>query len=217
MARGTVVIDPGHGGTFEVGGSSWNNAISFSGVPEKSMTLQIALLVRDALQAAAGGHQLEVVLTRTKDENLGLEERANVARDHHADLFLSIHFNGFNKQARGVETLVRPVEAGNINHVEDVAFARRIQDHVFNAISALDPNTRDRGVKDQRLAVLRDAALGNTPASHRCRACLLEIEFIDVEAVDQLLNTNPGAPAARSAIATAIRDAIIEDLEAAGS
>ena len=40
MINATVVIDPGHGGTVEVNGSSWNNAISASGVLEKVITLQ---------------------------------------------------------------------------------------------------------------------------------------------------------------------------------
>ena len=48
MAEGRIVIDPGHGGTSETGGSSWNNAVSASGVPEKVMTLQLAFRVKRA-------------------------------------------------------------------------------------------------------------------------------------------------------------------------
>jgi len=33
---GIIVIDPGHGGKLEIGGSSANNAISASGVLEKT-------------------------------------------------------------------------------------------------------------------------------------------------------------------------------------
>src|SRR5262245_53019027 len=36
--KGTIVIDPGHGGNAEVGGSSHNNATSPSGVLEKTLT-----------------------------------------------------------------------------------------------------------------------------------------------------------------------------------
>jgi len=214
MAKGTVVIDPGHGGTEDIGGSDANHAVSFSGVLEKTMTLQLGLLVRDALLAANGaGHNFTVVMTRTTDVNLSLAARANVARDHKADLLLSIHFNGFNAAVRGVETLVRPVADGNVNHDDDTAFARKIQQRVFDAIHAKDPNTKDRGVKDQKLGVLNDVALGNTAANHRCRACLVEVEFIDVEAVDKLLNTGPSAAANRRDIAHAITAAIIEELK----
>jgi N-acetylmuramoyl-L-alanine amidase len=213
MPKPPVVIDPGHGGTFEVGGSSWNNAISFSGVMEKAMTLQIALLVRDAL-AAIPRAGINVVLTRQTDVNLGLPNRAAIAKSTRALRFLSIHFNGFNKRARGVETLIRSVADGNVNFDEDRAFAARVQRAVFTCLQGFDAATKDRGIKTQKLGVLSDASLGNTPASHPCRACLLEIEFIDVEAVDMLLNTAPSAPAVRAAIAQAIARAIVQDLEA---
>jgi len=208
--KGTVVIDPGHGGTANMGGSDANHAVSPSGVLEKNMTLNIAKLVEDALKAAEP--DLTVILTRSTDTNLTLEQRANVARDNHADLFLSIHFNGFNGAARGVEAWVRPKAEGNVNFDDDKSFAERVQKAVFAAINARDPNTKDRGVKEMKLGVLTDANLGNTAAHHPCRACLLEIEFIDVPAVDQLLNTGANATAVCDEIAVAIKDAILAEL-----
>ena len=110
MAKGVVVIDPGHGGNLDTGNSSKNNAVSPSGVLEKNMTLRFAFLVRDALKAIAlsGAHDIKVFLTRDSDVNLGLADRAAVAKSKKADIFLSIHFNGFNGVARGTETLISP-------------------------------------------------------------------------------------------------------------
>jgi N-acetylmuramoyl-L-alanine amidase len=207
--KGTIVIDPGHGGSVEVGGSSPNNARSPSGVLEKNMTLRLAFLIRDALQQAAtiGGHKINILLTRDTDKNIGLADRARVARNNNADLLLSIHFNASEKHnARGVETLVDRKNR-NSNHAADVAYAQLIQTAVFNAIKAHDPNTKDRKVKDQGLAVLNES-FGGT----KVRACLCEIEFIDVKAVDDLLNLNPNAPQVRSDIATAIANALIAAL-----
>ena len=170
MAKGTVVIDPGHGGSLETGGSSANNATTPSGILEKNMTLRFALLVRDAIKTAAtaGGHTIKVVLTRDTDKNLGLSARANVAKANNADLFLSIHHNASIKHnARGVETLVRPRNAGNTNHADDKSFATKIQNGVLGALRTHEPGTKDRGVKDQILGVLKDSALGNG-----VRACL---------------------------------------------
>lgn len=212
MAKGTIVIDPGHGGTLEVGGSSANNAKTPSGRLEKNMTLTLGLLVREALKDAAtlGNHNIKVVMTRETDKNLGLSARANVAKNNKADLFLSIHFNASNAHnARGVEALVRPKAAGNINHADDTAFAKRVQKAVFNAIQAHDPKTKDRKVKDQVLGVLKESQLGNG-----VRACLLEVEFIDVKAVDELLNLGPNAPKVRADIAKAIATACIDELKA---
>ena len=213
MAKGTVVIDPGHGGTRNVGGSDANHATSPGGALEKNMTLAMGLLVKDALQAAnTNGHQITVFMTRSTDENLGLTARANVARDKKADVFLSIHYNGFDGIVRGVEAYVRPQAAGNINLAKDTALAKNLQSRVFQAIKARDAGTKDRGVKEMKLGVLVDSALGNTSASHRCRACLLEIEFMDVAAVDELLNTGADAATVRREIAGAIADALLEEL-----
>ena len=211
MAKGTVVIDPGHGGSLETGGSSANNATTPSGILEKNMTLRLGLLVRDALKdaAVAGGHTIKVVMTRVTDKNLGLTQRANVAKTNNAKLFLSIHFNASNAHnARGVETLVRPKSAGNTNHADDTSFAKKIQAGVLGALRAHDPSTKDRKVKDQVLGVLKDSALGSG-----VRACLVEVEFIDTVAVDKLLNLNPNAAQVREDIAAAIAKACVKELE----
>lgn len=213
MANGTVVIDPGHGGTGNVGGSDGNHAVGASGVKEKELTLILANLVKTELQnAAAAGHNINIVMTRTTDVNLSLKARANFARDNHADRFVSIHLNASDQHnARGVETWVRRAQ-DNVNLNDDRRFATKIQSAVFNAIEARDPLTKDRGVKEGQFGILRDDSLGNTSGGH-CRAALLEVEFLDVPAVDVLLNSGPNATAVRSEIAKAIAGAIINDLE----
>jgi N-acetylmuramoyl-L-alanine amidase len=210
----TVVIDPGHGGTGPMlGGSDANHAVSPSGAKEKNMTLQLGLLVRDALQAAAteGGHTVKVVMTRDTDKNLSLVARANVARSNHADRLLSIHFNGFDRVTRGTETLIRGKVHGNVNYAADKKFATRIQTAALAALKSHDPRAKDRGVKDQKLGVLNDVALGNTTGGN-CRACMIEVEFIDVPAVDAVLNTGPNAATVRGELAAAIAKAILDDL-----
>ena len=209
----TVVIDPGHGGTTKVGGSSPNNATSYTGILEKHMTLEVGLLVRDALQALAP--DLDVRMTRTGDNNLGLSARANRARDSQADVFVSIHFNAFNAAARGVETHVRPSgDGGNVNLSADRGLANRVQNKVFGALRSHDPGTKDRGLKETRLAVLNDISLGNTSGGAKTRACLLEIEFIDVRQVDQVLNVAPNPNQVKRDVANAIAEGILDDLNA---
>ncbi|HEX8152558.1 MAG TPA: N-acetylmuramoyl-L-alanine amidase [Thermoanaerobaculia bacterium] len=207
--QGTIVLDAGHGGTANIGGSDANHAVSVSGVTEKEITLDIALRVRDALaqKAAAEGHSIKIVMTREKDENLGLAERASLAKKHDADLLLSIHCNGFNKQTRGTETLVLPTEKGNLNIAADKAFAQRVQTAVLLSIKKHDPKAKDRQVKEQSLGVLRDVHHGP-----RTRACLLELEFIDVPEVDELLVSGPKATEVRADIAASIAHALIASL-----
>jgi N-acetylmuramoyl-L-alanine amidase len=208
MAKAIVVIDPGHGGSLDTGGSSKNNAVSPSGVLEKNMTLRFAFLVRDALQEAAllGGHDIKIFLTRDTDTNLGLSARAAVGKSKKADVFLSIHFNGFDGTVRGTETLISP-KGINSNHAADNALAQRVQKAAFNAIKAHDSNAKSRGVKDQKLGVLNQASLGT-----KARGCLVEVEFIDVPAVDTLLNLSPSSSQVRADICKAIAGAIVDDL-----
>jgi N-acetylmuramoyl-L-alanine amidase len=89
-----VVIDAGHG-AHDPG------AIGVGGLKEKDVTLDLALRLRDLLQSAG----LEVILTRSGDSYLGLEERTAIANRSHADLFLSLHANSSRKKTlHGVET-----------------------------------------------------------------------------------------------------------------
>ena len=211
----TVVIDPGHGGTGpRIGGSDANHAVSPTGVLEKNMTLQLGLLVRDALKAAAtdGGHDIKVLMTRATDRNLSLAARAGVAKTNKADRFLSLHFNGFNKVSRGTETYVRHA-ADNVNLADDKKFAQRIQKAAFSTLKKHDAGAKDRRVKEEKFGVLSDTSLGNTGGNKKCRACMLELEFIDVKEVDQLLNVNANAATVRADVAKALAKAIIDDLE----
>jgi N-acetylmuramoyl-L-alanine amidase len=169
----------------------------------------MGFLVRDAISEAAtiGSHNVKVIMTRETDKNLGLADRAKVAKTNKADLFLSIHCNASKEHtARGVETLISP-KFVNVNFAADEAFAQRIQRAVFGAIKAHDPKTRDRKVKEQSLGVLRDSSLGG-----KARGCLVELEFIDTNAVDELLNIGANSLQVRKDIARAIAGAIIDEL-----
>ncbi len=79
--RFTVVVDPGHGGID--GGAEGPN-----GTVEKTITLAFALELRAKL-AATGRY--DVYMTRDKDDFLRLDERVRIARQHEADLLISIH------------------------------------------------------------------------------------------------------------------------------
>jgi N-acetylmuramoyl-L-alanine amidase len=89
-----IVIDPGHGG-HDPGAQS-------KGLNEADLVLDVALRLRKLLVKSPG---VEVVLTRSTDVYIPLEERTAIANREGADLFLSIHANASrNPSARGVET-----------------------------------------------------------------------------------------------------------------
>jgi N-acetylmuramoyl-L-alanine amidase len=100
----TVVIDPGHGGT-ETG------AKSPLGVLEKDINLAIALKLKEIIERS---QVFQVILTRDKDVDVSLENRAALANNHKADVFISIHANGSRqRKAQGSETFFLSLDATN--------------------------------------------------------------------------------------------------------
>ncbi len=92
---GRIVIDPGHGGHDQ-------GTIGPGGLLEKDLVLSIALDLQNLLQAKLGA---QVILTRSDDTFIALEERSAIANQFRADLFISIHANSSrSRSTSGVET-----------------------------------------------------------------------------------------------------------------
>ena len=90
-----IVVDAGHGGHDP-------GAIGAGGTKEKDVVLQIALKLARRLRDELG---LDVVLTRSTDVFLELQERTAIANQVGADLFVSIHANASpNRNTSGMET-----------------------------------------------------------------------------------------------------------------
>jgi N-acetylmuramoyl-L-alanine amidase len=79
----TIVIDPGHGGTE-------HGAAGPGGTLEKDVSLAVARQFKAVLEARLG---VRVMLTRDGDQTVPLDERAAIANNNQADLFLSLHAN----------------------------------------------------------------------------------------------------------------------------
>ena len=88
-----VAIDPGHGGEDP-------GALGERGTQEKHVVLAVAR----RLKALIDVHPDMVArLTRTDDYYVSLRERTRLARSFNADLFVSLHADGFyNRSARGM-------------------------------------------------------------------------------------------------------------------
>ncbi len=105
-----VVIDAGHGGHDE-------GATGPSGLHEKDLVLDVAKRLAKRLRK----RDISVVMTRTTDEFLSLEERTAVANDANADLFLSIHANASpSRKPQGIETYFASLDATD-DHARETA------------------------------------------------------------------------------------------------
>ncbi len=92
----TIVIDPGHGGKDA-------GAIGYRRLKEKKVVLEIAKRLKEELKRRHP--HLRVILTRSRDKYISLEERTAIANTRKADLFVSIHANAHrNRHISGIET-----------------------------------------------------------------------------------------------------------------
>ena len=90
-----IVVDPGHGGHDP-------GAVGAHGTQEKNVVLTIGLKLAEKLRDELG---IDVVMTRSTDVFIPLEERTAIANKVNADLFVSIHANAsLNRGASGIET-----------------------------------------------------------------------------------------------------------------
>jgi N-acetylmuramoyl-L-alanine amidase len=98
-----VVIDAGHGG-HDTG------ALGPNGLQEKDLVLDVALRLQKLIKQQLP--EIDIVMTRSKDEFISLEERTAIANSQTADLFISIHANsGQSLEASGIETYYLSIKA----------------------------------------------------------------------------------------------------------
>ena len=127
----TVVIDAGHGGKDP--GNTGNGFI------EKDIALKISTNLGTLLEKRG----VNVIYTRKKDVFIGLFERANIANQSDAQLFISIHCDAFRtSQPYGAGTFVLGLHANERNFEiakkeNSVIF---YEDDYENTYDGFDPN-----------------------------------------------------------------------------
>ena len=95
---GVVVLDPGHGGS--------DPGVIAGNVVEKDLSLELARLLEAELKRRLPAR---VILTRHSDRDLTADQRAEIANRSHADLVISLHFDGFpGPRARGATAYCPP-------------------------------------------------------------------------------------------------------------
>ncbi|MDX2437007.1 MAG: N-acetylmuramoyl-L-alanine amidase [Acidobacteriota bacterium] len=85
LAGKVVCLDPGHGGTADID----SFRVGPGGEREEWINLRVALLLKEMLEESGA----RVVMTRTEDVQVELSDRALLAVENEADVFLSIHHN----------------------------------------------------------------------------------------------------------------------------
>lgn len=196
-----IVVDAGHGG-WDLG------TVGKRGLLEKDVVLEIAQRLGKLLESRLGA---DVILTRNDDNYVALDERAGVANQSQADLFISVHANYSDlPSARGVETYFtnvfsvpnakdKDVETREPDHAktpsaallsaaelhEKIEQSRRlaasVQRSLYGTLSAQNPGLRDRGVKAASYVVLTETAMPGI---------LAEVSFVSSPTDEQKLRSD---------------------------
>jgi N-acetylmuramoyl-L-alanine amidase len=130
-----IVIDAGHGGK--------DSGCLGSSAKEKDVCLSIALNLGKAIENAY--KNVEVIYTRKTDVFVELHERAQIANDKKADLFICIHANSGPPAAYGVETYVMGLHRSEAN----LSVAQRenssilMEDNYQMKYEGFDPNSAE--------------------------------------------------------------------------
>ena len=195
-----IVVDAGHGG-WDLG------TVGRQGLLEKDLVLEIALRLGKLLESRLGA---DVILTRSDDNYIPLDERAAMANQAQADLFVSVHANYSDlPSARGVETyytnfftspIAKDLEtrSGNTNRKaaspaaltslelhakveQSRRLAASVQRSLYGALASQNPGLRDRGVKEASYVVLTETAMPGV---------LAEVSFVSSPTDEQKLRSD---------------------------
>ncbi|MCW6032567.1 N-acetylmuramoyl-L-alanine amidase AmiA [Pantoea sp. JK] len=215
-----VMIDPGHGGID-------SGAVGEEGSEEKHIVLAIANTVKTLLHSHP---RIEVRLTRDSDHFIPLYQRVEIAHQHGANLFMSIHADGYTSpdangasvfalSNRGASSAMARYLSQRENDADKVGGAEvQDKDHYLNQIlfdlvqtdTIRNSLTLGKHVLDQIRPVHHlhsqhtEQAAFAVLKSPSIPSVLVETSFITNPREEQLLGTQ----AFRQKIASAIADGI---------
>jgi len=194
-----IAVDAGHGG-WDLG------TVGRRGLLEKDLVLEVAQRLGKLLESRLGA---EIIYTRQDDNYIPLDERAGIANQAQADLFVSVHANYSDlPSARGVETYYtnffsapnakdvdtrasangKPAAAVMLTPAElheKIEQSRRLADSVqrslYGTLAARNPGLRDRGVKEASFVVLTETSMPGI---------LAEVSFVSSPTDEQKLRSD---------------------------
>lgn len=141
-----VVLDPGHGGID-------SGAVGISGVKEKDIVLDFAKTLRAELEKY---QNIRVELTRDDDVFVRLKNRVQLARQHNAQLFVSLHADSVRQDfVRGATVYTISDKAS-----DDVAAALAASENASDSIAGIEYDGAIAGVESILVDLARRETLG---------------------------------------------------------
>ena len=193
-----IVVDAGHGG-WDLG------TVGRRGLLEKDLVLEISQRLGKLLESRLG---MDVIYTRPDDNYITLDDRASIANQSQADLFVSVHANYSDlPSARGVETYytnlfsapgskdvdthastAKPPVTASLSPADlherieqSRHLAASVQRSLYGTLSVQNPGLRDRGIKEAGFVVLTESAMPGI---------LAEVSFVSSPTDEQKLRSD---------------------------
>ena len=142
-----IAIDAGHGGQDP-------GALGRRGTREKNVTLQIARRLAGLIDAEPG---MRAVMVRDGDYYLSLRKRIEIAREHRADLFVSIHADAFkNTTARGSSVYVLSSKGAT----DEAARWLAARENAADLVGGVSLDDKDQVLASVLLDLSQTAAIG---------------------------------------------------------
>jgi N-acetylmuramoyl-L-alanine amidase len=185
-SKGTIFIDPGHGGSDPGSASGGRN--------EKDDNLVLAMAVKKALNRKG----FRVIMSRTEDETVGRTRRGELANECGAQLMISLHRNKSNGKGKGVEVFV-PTDGSPDSQLLGM--------NIFDAL--INCGFEERSIRTGTLNSEKEDYEELAAAEIPC--CLVEVGFIDNKEDNKLFDENLKQNA--KAIAGSIDDTFTEIYE----
>lgn len=142
----TIILDPGHGGSDQGAANL-----------EAQYTLAIVKKTRTLLTKKG----FRVVLTRSGDTHIPLEERVNIANQETNAILISLHFNSGDKSAHGMETYIISAKEPHATGAASAALATAIHSRCLmyfnNKQHGHELGIEDRGIRHAKFSLLKDS------------------------------------------------------------
>ncbi|TES57688.1 hypothetical protein E2L07_01420 [Halalkalibacterium halodurans] len=172
-----ITIDPGHGGK--------DPGTNGHGLQEKDIVLDVGLVLEKKLKEL----DAKPILTRSDDRFIELNDRAKIANNANASVFVSIHANSaVSSSANGLESYWNSAYSNE----ESEELAEKINKRLVEELGM-----KDRGVKEANFAVIRQS---NMPS------VLVELGFVTNSGDAEIMKQSEFNEKAASAILEGIKD-----------
>jgi N-acetylmuramoyl-L-alanine amidase len=167
----TIIVDPGHGGRPSGTTGNYSHGASGSYSLERNVTLALAFKLQKEIEKQIPS--VKVVLTRTTEDDVSFQRRAQIANENKGDLFISLHCNSLPDR--------RIREVIGHKHHKPVYHTVEVPDHsgrgVLMLVYGFHRSGEEENAIKQNLIEGGDSEMNSDPNPHDPESMILMNEY----------------------------------------